>query len=652
MMNGHHQGGGIAALSMHPGAGIGGGGGGGLHAAAATADIKDPSLTAHLANNSTVIEPTTDITSSEADGLEDSSEVGNEGDEGSNPGGGQNSSSSAAAPSSKTGNNNNNNNSKKEKEEKQPSMYPPDWWWAERQVQEILAEHPGELVKTGSPNFLCSSLPSHWRSNKTLPVAFKVIALGDVMDGTLVTLRAGNDENYCGELRNCTSVMKNQVAKFNDLRFVGRSGRGKSFNLVITVSSSPPQVAVYAKCMKVTVDGPREPRSKTRQQQHFRPFFDTRFTGHLLELRRKSSDPFSAAAAAAVASSQDPQLGLNSAAAAATADSAAAAHAAAASAHWGTAAYNSSYASYLGQSAAAAAFNSPSAALASYGGSGGGNQTTAGSADSGGSAGTAAAGEAAAGSQQQQIESSGSNQIPTVITGDVKESPPSSRDYREEMAAVKAESESLAAAAAATRPEDQQTTPPPPMAPSSDDSVLQQHYAMQHQRYSGSSLVGPTGDPTKFEQAIQSSPGGGSDFSPAGYGQAGHYGGQHGGGPYYGNSAGTGSNGMYLNSLQASLFYPHLYSSVNPASLNLHNSNGTSQHQQHHLVGSADHHQHNVSGHQVPSMDEYGVAVSNDIADQNPREETYLDPGDEGQTGPIRGGYGSGRSEHGVWRPY
>lgn len=95
------------------------------------------------------------------------------------------------------------------------------------QVNEILSEHPGELVKTGSPSFLCSALPTHWRSNKTLPVAFKVIALGDVQDGTLVTLRAGNDENYCAELRNCTAVMKNQVAKFNDLRFVGRSGRGK-----------------------------------------------------------------------------------------------------------------------------------------------------------------------------------------------------------------------------------------------------------------------------------------------------------------------------------------------------------------------------------------------------------------------------------------
>jgi runt-related transcription factor len=41
-------------------------------------------------------------------------------------------------------------------------------------------------------------------------------------------VRAGNDENYCAELRNCTAVMKNQVAKFNDLRFVGRSGRGEA----------------------------------------------------------------------------------------------------------------------------------------------------------------------------------------------------------------------------------------------------------------------------------------------------------------------------------------------------------------------------------------------------------------------------------------
>lgn len=54
----------------------------------------------------------------------------------------------------------------------------------------------------------------------------QVVALGDVPDGTLVTVMAGNDENYSAELRNATAAMKNQVARFNDLRFVGRSGRG------------------------------------------------------------------------------------------------------------------------------------------------------------------------------------------------------------------------------------------------------------------------------------------------------------------------------------------------------------------------------------------------------------------------------------------
>ena len=36
-------------------------------------------------------------------------------------------------------------------------------------------EHPGELVKTGAPNLLCTALPSHWRSNKSLPMSFKVL---------------------------------------------------------------------------------------------------------------------------------------------------------------------------------------------------------------------------------------------------------------------------------------------------------------------------------------------------------------------------------------------------------------------------------------------------------------------------------------------
>lgn len=129
-------------------------------------------------------------------------------------------------------------------------------------LHELLQEYHGELVTTGSPSVLCSTLPTHWRSNKSLPCAFKVVALDDIQDGTIVTIKAGNDENFCAELRNCTAVMKNQVAKFNDLRFVGRSGRGKSFSITITISSYPSQIATYTKAIKVTVDGPREPRSK------------------------------------------------------------------------------------------------------------------------------------------------------------------------------------------------------------------------------------------------------------------------------------------------------------------------------------------------------------------------------------------------------
>ena len=129
-------------------------------------------------------------------------------------------------------------------------------------LHEMLQRAHGDLVQTGSPSILCSTLPNHWRSNKSLPYAFKVVALDDIPDGALVTVKAGNDENWCAELRNCTAVMKDQVAKFNDLRFVGRSGRGKSFSVTITINAFPCQIATYTKAIKVTVDGPREPRSK------------------------------------------------------------------------------------------------------------------------------------------------------------------------------------------------------------------------------------------------------------------------------------------------------------------------------------------------------------------------------------------------------
>lgn len=46
---------------------------------------------------------------------------------------------------------------------------------------------------------------------------------------------------------------------------------GKSFTLSIIISTNPIQVATYNKAIKVTVDGPREPRSKIRHPG-FHPF--------------------------------------------------------------------------------------------------------------------------------------------------------------------------------------------------------------------------------------------------------------------------------------------------------------------------------------------------------------------------------------------
>lgn len=56
----------------------------------------------------------------------------------------------------------------------------------------------------------------------------QVVALGnDVPDGVVVTVMAGNEDNSSAELRNATATMKQGYAHFNDLRFIGRSGRGQ-----------------------------------------------------------------------------------------------------------------------------------------------------------------------------------------------------------------------------------------------------------------------------------------------------------------------------------------------------------------------------------------------------------------------------------------
>ena len=69
----------------------------------------------------------------------------------------------------------------------------------------------GQIVCTESPNFLCSKLPRHWRTNKAMPSVFRVIALGDVADNTVVSLAASNQNVLSAELRNSVAFVKDQV---------------------------------------------------------------------------------------------------------------------------------------------------------------------------------------------------------------------------------------------------------------------------------------------------------------------------------------------------------------------------------------------------------------------------------------------------------
>lgn len=66
----------------------------------------------------------------------------------------------------------------------------------------------------------------------------------------------------------------------NKVNFLVSFISGKSFSLSIVIATNPIQVATYNKAIKVTVDGPREPRSKMRHQG-FHPFaFGPQRFGH------------------------------------------------------------------------------------------------------------------------------------------------------------------------------------------------------------------------------------------------------------------------------------------------------------------------------------------------------------------------------------
>ncbi|EPB74110.1 runt domain protein [Ancylostoma ceylanicum] len=181
-------------------------------------------------------------------------------------------------------------------------------------VHEFLHANKTPLMKSSSPNIFYTKLPEHHRSNKSLPSPFTVLITSPVPDGTIVTVAAGNDETPSGEVRHDTAKVIRQVARFSDLRFVGKSGRvadrvdtampiypqairpqihqitsptatenriyvdehwrlsgaSKNFHLTICVHTKPMMIAMVARAIKVTVDGPREARTPNAALAHRR----------------------------------------------------------------------------------------------------------------------------------------------------------------------------------------------------------------------------------------------------------------------------------------------------------------------------------------------------------------------------------------------
>lgn len=118
-----------------------------------------------------------------------------------------------------------------------------------------------EIYQTEDVNVKCTKLPEFIRAKKYLGAPFCVY-FGDQpqLENVKCTISAGNFKNPSAELKNNECVIKNGVAEFDDLRFLGKSGRGTKFNVYIQLETNPPRIITYHNAIKVTVDGPRPPR--------------------------------------------------------------------------------------------------------------------------------------------------------------------------------------------------------------------------------------------------------------------------------------------------------------------------------------------------------------------------------------------------------
>ena len=84
------------------------------------------------------------------------------------------------------------------------------------------------IQNTDNQYVKCTNLPDFIRAKKRLPHAFCVYFDRSLKleDGVEVRLEARSLKNSNGELRNNVSCVIENKARFEDLRFLGKSGRG------------------------------------------------------------------------------------------------------------------------------------------------------------------------------------------------------------------------------------------------------------------------------------------------------------------------------------------------------------------------------------------------------------------------------------------
>ena len=131
----------------------------------------------------------------------------------------------------------------------------------------MVVRHPSPYFRSTDNHCVsCTHLPECWRARKHLENPFRVLFKhACVPDGTRVVVSAFNNNNPDAEVRNNIALVRNGMAVFGDLRFVGKSGRGAKFHVLIRAETQPRHiVAIYRDAIKITVDGPRAPRSRIK----------------------------------------------------------------------------------------------------------------------------------------------------------------------------------------------------------------------------------------------------------------------------------------------------------------------------------------------------------------------------------------------------